>query len=151
MIVLQVMINHRLERKFDESGQAKEMLFDVLEEKERTIRLVIVEDNQKALDFLVRKLRYAGFEGERLEDLNLIGEHVRLTCSHQPYDGDVSEQWDLALPPRERQPLSLSGPHVMKANAILGSRLKGAGVAKAPPKHREASFGTTSSDDDLPF
>ena len=51
----------------------------------------------------MQKLRYAGFQGDRFDDLNLEGYKIICECSESEYNNQPSEQWDLALPPREHR------------------------------------------------
>lgn len=102
---------------------------------ERTVRLVVATDDQK--DYALLKLRHAGFVGTSFSELNLIGADVRCQCDHQPGQGEhadrVYEQWDLQLPPRERQELEpLDKAAARKLDALFGRRLKAGGSQPAP-------------------
>lgn len=129
-----------------------EELCPVTQAYERTVRLVIANDEQK--EYALLKLRYAGFVGDSFSKLNLVGEDVRCECKHQDGTGDHAgktfENWDLMLPPRERTELiPIDGAAARKLDALFGRRLKeGAKDAVANAARGEES---QESFDDVPF
>jgi len=116
---------------------------------DRTIRVVISPDNADSMDYALRKLRYAGFMGERFEDLNLVGADVRCYVKEDKYDGKDVEQWDLALPRLERKPLENDNSVAKSLNALFGRKLKET-AAEAQPAQPEPA-AAVSSDDEVPF
>jgi hypothetical protein len=155
MIVLKVRPQAQVVRQLLESGEFEEREHVLDTDYPRTIRLVI-SSNEKALDFLVKKLRYAGFTGNAMEELNLEGQRVLCWVKHEMYDGEMREQWDLALPPGESKPLENDPSLSKKINALLGRKL-----AAAPGDVSQSSVPESippggdepppHGDDDLPF
>lgn len=150
MIVFTVQPIAQLKSFYGDDGGLIEQETAVTKRYDRTVRLVIVEDNEQALDFAMQKLRYAGFKGDRFEDLNLVGSTVRCTVSHRPYEGKTYEQWDLALPPRESSPIESDNSIPKTLNALFGRRLKNNDSPK-PPAPSTVPESQQVGDDDIPF
>lgn len=143
MISIRVGIGHRIENEAGADGVIREN-FRPVQRYERTVRVVINEENEQSLDIKIKQLRFAGFTGDSLADLRL-DDQVRVTCKHQTYNGAPSENWDLALPPREQGP---SDPSLARRmDAIFGKRLKDGAKAPAP----RPAAPTSAGDDDIPF
>jgi len=155
MIVFTVRPTAKLSSFYADDGGLVEQETPVEKRYDRTVRLVIVEDNDQSLDFAMQKLRYAGFDGDRFEDLDLVGATVRCAVSHRPYEGRTYEQWDLALPPRESSPIESDESIPKKLNALFGRRLKESGGQPVPPQTQPSTTEQQSSsnlgDDDIPF
>lgn len=159
MIVFKVNPLAMLSVSYGDSGEAEEQQEPTQQAYDRTVRLVIVEDNQESLDYAIAKLRFAGFTGQKFEELDLVGSTVRCNVKHEPYNGKLSEQWELALPPRDDQPMQSDGSLTRKLNALFGRRLTAAGAPpKAHPAPAPVAAGNYSDDgdpgigdDDIPF
>jgi hypothetical protein len=152
MIVFKVEPVEKIDSHLDEAGEIVERRSSLSVNYQRTVRLVIVEDNQESLDYTMAKLRYAGFEGDRFEDLDLVGSEVRCLCKHQPYNGQPSEQWELSLPPRQDRPLETDGNLTRKLNALFGRRLKeGAEPSDTAPRAHTSAPKVEIDDSDIPF
>jgi len=119
MIVQRVTINNLLV----DAGTKFEELQNLANHYERKIHLVINHDSDKAMEFLLKKLRYAGFEKPSFRDFNLAGSTVRCTCSHD-LSSEYPENWDLMLPPRESTPLVHDPKLSKKMDALFGKALK---------------------------
>lgn len=136
MIVLSVKPYAKIE------GQGEGETFDeVADIYHRTIRLAVIDKTQ---DMVLAKLRYAGFQGTDFTELNLIGAVVRCTCNHDEYEGKQVEKWDLALPPRERQPVKNEPNLALKLNALFGKKLQ----SQDTRPHAETVY---SPPGDIPF
>lgn len=123
MILIAVEPTHQVRNDPD----GAEYLDAVGQSYERTLRLVIANDDQK--EYAMLKLRHAGFVGDSFAQLNLVDSDVRCKCEHKEGTGDHAgktfEQWDLLLPPRDRvalQPLDKGAAR--KLDALFGKRLK---------------------------
>ncbi len=144
MIVLAMEPTHLL----DKDSEGNEMLSTLTQSYERTVRLVIANDDQK--EYVMLKLRNAGFLGDSFSQLNLEGGDVRCVCEHRQGDGEYTgktfEQWDLQLPPRERIPLQpLDKTAARKLDAMFGKRLKEG--AKKPAAAPVAAVESNNGDD----
>lgn len=145
----------RIEQFVIDPGMKTEELQDCNQQYVRTVNIVFAE---KSIEYSIKKLRYAGFEGESFLDCNLTGSKVRLNCKHREYKGEPSESWDLMLPPKERKPLEDSDSVKKKLQALFGKQLKSSANASKP---KPAEGGTVSNqpesvtvpddDDDVPF
>ena len=154
MIVFRVLVTGELHYQTGDDGEPFQELIPVAAAYPRTVRLVIVEDNQDSLDYAMAKLRFAGFEGSNLEELDLQGLEIACDCTHQLYKGEQSEQWDLPLPSRTRTPLENDPSVARKMNAIFGRRLTATGdestTAALPPPPAQVAAGV-DDDSDIPF
>jgi len=150
MIVLRILIKHQIVN----IGLPDESLDSVPTRYERDLRLVIVDDNEKSMGYLLKKLRHAGLEGDSFRGLEvLVGSDVRCTCTHGQYQGDSSEQWDLMLPPlKESEPLKSDPATIMHLDALFARQLKAEEKAakKAKPK-AEKQAEAVPPDDEGPF
>jgi len=147
MLVLRVRVTHKV---IDE-GLPSEQLHPV-QDYERTIRLVVVEENEKSMEMMMRKLRYAGFMGDSFRDLKLVDCDIRASCRESTYEGQPTEDWDLMLPPlASSEPLEGDPKLVRKLDALFGRQLKATAKKeklKAVPssKEKEATAKTTSKE-----
>lgn len=122
----------------------------------RTVRLVCDPSSEKQIDFVTRKLRHAGWDGNRFEELQawFPGEWVEMEQKGDTYEGRVVESWDLCLPRLEVE----NKPEVAKKlNAIFGKKLKATKPVKRPTspggeeRVQAASPVSDDDDDDTPF
>jgi hypothetical protein len=90
---------------------------------DRTIRLVVGEE-ESTQEYVLSKLRYAGWTGNRFETMQLVGYTCQARCRHGSYNGQSIEDWDLSLPPREPKPLPRDPTVARKLNTIFGRRLR---------------------------
>lgn len=97
---------------------------------DRTIRVIIDEADPQSLDFAIKKLRAAGFTGSKIEELNLVGQRVRVRCKHTNGDaGKVFDNFDFDLPfTSTARPLDTS--FTRKLDALFGKRLKDGAAPK---------------------
>lgn len=153
MIVFRMLPEYVIRTVAGFDGELKEESTPTDQQWSRTSRLVIVPDNQNSIDFAMAKLRYAGFDGERFEELNLDGAVVRFLCEHKPFEGRLYENWSLPLPPRDNAPLATDGDTVKKLNALFGRKLKDktASAASLPEPPTPRAQGVSVGDDDIPF
>jgi len=100
---------------------------------ERTLYLVVDPDSEERREWVMKKLRHAGWTGTKFETLenDLTGKCFALRCTHQEnkqqgskYFGQMQEQWDLALPERESKPLQSKPALAKTLNALFGKTLK---------------------------
>lgn len=111
----------------------------------RTIYIVFSQNNA---EYAIAKLRHAGFTGRTFDELNLVGNKVIGVCTEGTYKNEPSEQWDLALPPRDGGPSLESKPGVTrKLNAMFGKLLND-GVSTPKPATGAAA---PNSNDPIPF
>jgi len=110
----------------------------------RTIRVVVLDTTAQ---MAMKKLRHAGFTGDKWSQIDLKGKTVFATCTHQnDGDGRPKENWDLALPGRDplvseddiAKELDIEFPNVFT-------------VVAAAQGSREAKPASVPDDDDLPF
>lgn len=118
---------------------------------DRTIYLTVTE---KSRDMVLAKLRNAGWTGERFESLakDMLGRSVRSRCDikesqSEKYRGQMVENWDLSLPPRESKPLENKPEIAKRLNALFGKSLK----ETAPARQEEPVASQATNDDDVPF
>lgn len=128
----------------------------------RFINLVLGDD--RSLDFILKKLRYAGWNGTDFADLEteMTGSLIKVQCKHEPdrNTGDSREQWDLMLPPRSTVQLDADGDKARKLNALFDRRLTDPAFnvaqgdqAPAPPRSNQGggSAPPPAGDDEIPF
>lgn len=136
--------------KLSHGPEGEQVEDNCAENYDRTIRLVVDGSNDDMMDYAMRKLRHAGFNGESFADLNLVGQYVTCKCDASEYNGKPTEQWDLALPPLESKPLMpLDNAAARKLNTLFGKRLKD-GAKKFVPVP-QAENGRAIEDDEVPF
>ena len=130
-------------------GLDDEHLEPITDPFDRHMRLV-VSDNEKQKEFAIKKLRFAGFKGNRFENLQLEGKEVYATCAEGHYEGKETEEWELALPPLERDPLEHDPTVAKRLNALFGKTL-----TSSASEEQEASEDYTQApvdgDDNIPF
>lgn len=121
---------------------------------ERTIRLVVT-DNTK--DFVLDKLRAAGFDGSSFRELELQGKSVRCRCSHDVNGDKEYESWDLVFT-RESKPVEpLDSAAARKLDAMFGSALKKTpkpiDTSNMKPSHAAAvaAQAPLGTEDEVPF
>lgn len=149
MILIGVDPTHRICNGPDGS----EELENVTKTYERTVRLVVANDEQR--DYAMLKLRYAGFAGDSFSKLNLVGSDVRCECKHNEGTGENAgktfENWDLMLPPRERTELiPIDGAAARKLDALFDRRLKD-GATKDTVATAARGEESQELSDDVPF
>lgn len=120
---------------------------------DQTLRIVVDSDSPDSLDYAMRKLRYAGFDGDSFADLNLEGREVRVRNDPQEYKGKLCDSWDFALPPRESTAAPLDNSAARKFDALFGRRLKDGAQPKAAKPEPEAAppRGAATPNDEVPF
>lgn len=144
-----------------------EVAVTLLGQYDRTIYLTVTD---KSNEMILKKLRWAGWEGDRFETLtkDLLGRGCRADCKIEPaksgkYAGQDTEKWDLDLPPLESKPLENKPAVAKKLNALFGKALKekviktpapegdptGIPPGGVPPEPQ--SVGAGIPDDDVPF
>lgn len=98
---------------------------------DRTIRVIIDEADSQSLDYAIKKLRAAGFTGDSIGQLNLVGQRVRVRCKHtNGENGKVFDNFDFDLPfTSTAKPLDTG--MTRKLDALFGKRLK-EGAAPKP-------------------
>jgi hypothetical protein len=152
MIVLRVLPQEMIV----DAGRDTEEIRPVAQRYERTIRLVINHENDKSMKYLMLKLRYAGFHGDSFSTFNLLGKTVRCQRKEDSYEGQPTEQWDLALPLRESMSLVHDPKLSNKMDALFGKRLKEPIEAKPSNGNAENKSDTyreheaVTADDGLP-
>lgn len=104
---------------------------------DRRIQMVIDGSNDTSLEYAMRKLRFAGFNGESFADLDLTGRTVRARCTHGEYNNKPNEQWDFALPDGGATTKALDSGLTRKLDALFGKRLKEGAKPKAAPAARQ--------------
>lgn len=152
MIVFNVRVDAMIERVIGPSGEAVEQAHPVAKAYDRKIRLTIVEDNQESLDYAIRKLRYAGWQGTRFEELDLLDRQFRAVCT---IDGQF-EDWEMPLPPMAAKPIKKVPELARKLNALFGKRLtETVDPALAAQQQSLAAAGgggeASIGDEDIPF
>ena len=119
---------------------------------ERRLQLYIDSSRDDIMDFVMNKLRYAGFEGDSFADLNLLNTDVRAVCKESEYKGKQTENWDFALPPLDREVNELDSSMTRKLDTLFGKRLKGGKPKQAAPElQKEEAAAVVRSDDEVPF
>jgi hypothetical protein len=123
----------------------------VSQEYERDIRLVVTD---KTTEMVLKKLRHAGWTGDRFEALgSIVGTTVRCTCKHEPGIDDKAnqlfERWDLTLPPLQKEPLETNSQVAKRLNALFGKALKEGSGPK--PAEVEQPVTVSTQADDVPF
>ena len=93
---------------------------------DQTARILIDVKSEDSMNYAMLKLRYAGFDGESFNDLDLEGRDIRCVNSPAPYKGKERDQWDLALPRQKtnRPSSAIDGKMARKLDAFFGKRLK---------------------------
>ena len=145
--------------KITKNHEGEDQFEDVSEDPNkatRTIRLFIDSSRDDIMDFVIKKLRYAGFEGNSFSDLNLVNADIRATCEH----GEKYEEWDFTLPPfEEREVNELDTAMNRKLDTLFGKRLKGGkpkqsspeAQAQEEPQASEDAAVPARHDDEVPF
>lgn len=150
MIVFKVGVEYQLRNEPDASGVISEQAIPVQRRWERTIWLAIVEDNQESLDYAMTKLRYAGFTGDKFEDLDLVGQQFRAECKHEQGEKGLREKWELPLPPRARREIKNDASLAKRLNALFGKRLSD-GAVTPPPRPVTPNGAAAIDESDIPF
>lgn len=104
---------------------------------DRRIQMLIDPNDVQSQDFAMKKLRYAGFEGDSFSDLDLVGKDIRARCTHGEYNQKPKEDWDFALPDRESNAKPLDSGMARKLDALFGKKLKDGAKPKASPARPE--------------
>lgn len=146
-----LVFNIRVMSKITKDPEGNDDYEPCIENYERSVRLVLGgKDPEKMKDFAMRKLRYAGFDGDNFSDFALVGHEVRCQCKESEYKGSTSEQWDFALPPSESNPPKpLDNAAARKLNALFGKLLKdGAKTKETVPSTQPVG---DVPDDEVPF
>lgn len=147
--------------KNPEGEEQLEQVYEDPEKPLRTLRLCIDSKDENMMDFVMKKLRYAGFEGDSFNDLNLVNADIRATCKEDEFNGKPTENWDFALPPlEEREVNTLDAAMNRKLDTLFGKRLKGGKPkqveAISEPQSEEPPVSVPENDpvpvnDDIPF
>ena len=144
--------------KNPEGEEQLEQVFEDPEKPFRTLRLCIDSHDENMMDFVMKKLRHAGFEGDSFNDLNLVNADVRATCKEGEFNGKPTENWDFMLPPLDEpaEVNTLDTAMNRKLDALFGKRLKGGKPkqVEAAPDTQEPPLEPVSepvADYDIPF
>ena len=154
----------RVVRKVIGSG-TNEVHFAPPEQSQYSVRVGVVFASEKQREMNLRKLRFAGWEGDSFDDFDMVGRSIRCVCEHQngsgANSGKVYDNFDLMLPPREHQELDNKPSVKKKLNALLGKALKESGFSSGvnsssqkPQTHQrnpEAPPSRMVDDDGTPF
>jgi len=151
MIVWKVRPESLLTERIGNDGEPYTDEEPTAQQYERTVRLVINEDDQQSIDFAILKLRFAGFTGTSFDELDLKGCDVFCDCSHGTYKNQPKEDWNLALPKRASKPLEHDGSLTRKLNAIFGRKLTEGATETPKPALAAVAGGGMVEDDDIPF
>ncbi len=147
-----------LVRKDPEGNEVLEEVYEDPQRPDRRLQLYIDSSRDDIMDFVMKKLRHAGFEGDSFADLNLLNTDIRATCKEDEYKSKPTENWDFALPPLERGEVNeLDSGMNRKLDTLFGKRLKG-----GKPKQVDAEpqpvdeqqpepVATPTANDDVPF
>lgn len=133
MLVFEALPLQRVTKDHEGNEQFEEVCADA-NFPTRTLRVVVDASSEQSMEFALKKLRYAGFDGDSFADLDLRGVECRAICDHTQYKGKDRENWDFALPPLERGAVNdLDRSTARRLDAIFGKRLKeGAKPAPTP-------------------
>lgn len=119
----------------------------------------------KTVDFVIEKLERLGFTGTGFECFSpespnfqdLSGVEAKLVCSHDLYQGEPRERWELA---RDGQKVEQAGGDVLdKLNSMFGRKLSEKFGAKrqtvsngvSASQARKAVTAAAKGDEDIPF
>lgn len=147
------------ELTFDESG--KEQEFPVEAPYDRRVYIAFPSHSDQACDLSIQKLRFGcGWQGTDFNELDLVGQRIRVRCSEGTYKGKPSEDWQVPLPGFETEPLEDKAPDApRRLNALFGRRLKedrrgseeGSSDDLPPPPSSVNDGAPEYEDDDIPF
>lgn len=135
---------------FDTSGEPQVVDAPVATSYERTVFLTI---NDKTIEYVIKKLRFAGFDGASFDDLDLFGHELTAICRHEPtQDGSgMRERWDLAWA-NESKALKSDSNVLRSINALYGKHLKASAPAASKVTPRPAAVAAVDDDPDgIPF
>jgi len=150
MLVFDGYPTHKI-TKTPEGDDQLEQVYEDPQRPERTLRIVVDSTNDNMMDFAMKKLRYAGFNGDSFVDLNLINADIRAICKEGEFKGKPTEDWDFALPPLERMEANNLDPQInRKLDTLFGKRLKDGKSKQAEPQPEE-TVPVPVSDDEVPF
>lgn len=117
----------------------------------RTVKLAITDTT---IEYAMKKLRHAGWAGDDMMECSLDGMEVELVCSHTRGDaGKVYDNWDLALPPKERKEVAHDNSAKSAIARMMNRHLKAnpathSGVPSRPAVDRDIP---EQGDDEVPF
>jgi hypothetical protein len=134
------------------------------EASQYSVRVGLVFATEKQREMNLKKLRFAGWEGDSFDTFDMVGRTIRCVCEHVQgtgkNSGKVYDNFDLLMPPMENQDMDNKPVIRKKLNALLGKSLKetgfpsgGQSTSQRPP----ASHTTTQppsrmqDDDGTPF
>ena len=147
-----------LVRKDPEGNEVLEEVYCDPNYPERTLRLTVDSNNDDMMDFVVKKLRHAGWEGDSFASLNLVNTDIRAVCEQGEYKGKQTEDWDFALPPLDREVNELDPAMNRKLDTLFGKRLKGGKPKQASPEAQTEKPPETAEpaavsqvNDEIPF
>lgn len=146
MITFKVYPEFAIQRVVNAAGVFEEQRHQLASSRPRTIRLAITSEKQQ--EFVLKKLRYAGFTGDSFATMNLEGAEVFCECKHERRadTGEMTEAWDLALPPGK--PLESKPGVASRLDDLFGRKLKDTATAS----NSVAAAGVAGrDDDDIPF
>jgi hypothetical protein len=126
---------------------------------QRTISLYIT---QKTHERVIEELRNLGWEGRKFGELDLsnpkahsfLGQEIVVQCRLEPYDGGVSEKWELPYNAQGREPQKSDVKVASKLDAMFGKTLAKGAVAKqqaSTAARREEVAAGNRNGDDVPF
>ncbi len=130
------------------------------EQYDRTVYLTVTD---KTTEYILKKLRNAGWKSDRFEQINeLVGLDAVFVCDHEKqtegkYAGQMGEKWDLELPRKASEPLENKPAVAKKMNALFGKMLKEGAAPKSAPaaEQRETVPANAATEDagdgEVPF
>lgn len=148
-ITLKVQPEFLVQYRLNHAGDTVEENEATTQRYDRWIRIVVNPQDERSMDFAIRKLRHSGFTGSNLEDISeLVNRHLICECRH---DNEYGEQWDLKLPSLGGEAVENDPNVARRLNALLGKRLKEAPAPSRPPAVPVGAGASAVEDDDIPF
>lgn len=159
MIVFKVSIKDRVIVQPD----GAEYLEDVSgnSDYDQTVRMLLDPANEKSMEFALKKLRHAGFTGDSIGQLDLVGKEVRVKNdpTQDNSTGKEYDNWDFVLPPLDQPSLApIDAKKARSLDALFGRKLKEtASKPEVPAKPAERvpvsqqEPATVPPDDSVPF
>ena len=138
-----------------ENGQS----VGVIEEKERTIYMVLTE---KTVEMVTAQLEHLGYDKPSIKylDPEIDGFHdftdqeIELYCKHDEYNGEVREKWNISMPRGQREVQKAEPAALRKLDALFSKGLKANSAKKAPKPSKAAAVASgngSDTDGDIPF
>lgn len=123
----QLVLKFRVNAKIEDDGSGETYEAVLSHNYERRIFLTFTENS---IDYIVKKLRYAGFTGSSFEELSLAGAELVAECKHEARDNQQREKWDLPWA-MASAPLKSDSSIARKVNTLFGRALKSGASAGA--------------------